>query len=355
MSNFPTSLDNLSEVSPVGGLSLGAQNHSLLHREIHAVLNDLEAKVGIDGSAVTTSHDYKLSAITGTNRAVGRTEAATFTNKTIDADDNTIQDLALASLKTVLADASKFIVRDVNGAVTSSKAVPTGDVVGTTDGQIQVLPRLDRPYIGDFSNAGHSHTSSREGGLIGKDALATGAVTTRAVEYGAITTPLMAPILVTTAIDSTATTAEAIRATLSLPAQPVPTRVLLMGYCTAALGNGAPTQSWINRIRITDLSGTQIAGADNTKSAAGAVTETRVTHLSCVDTVPANTARDYVWTCNSSTSIANSGVFNMIAVADYTTALLPLMTWFNSFQTLGTLRRRDRRNIYPSFTTGRLT
>lgn len=35
-----------------------------------AHLNNVEAKVGIDGSAVTTSHDYKLSAVTGTAKAV---------------------------------------------------------------------------------------------------------------------------------------------------------------------------------------------------------------------------------------------------------------------------------------------
>lgn len=35
-----------------------------------AHVNNLEAKVGIDGSAVTTSHDYKLSAVTSSAKAV---------------------------------------------------------------------------------------------------------------------------------------------------------------------------------------------------------------------------------------------------------------------------------------------
>jgi len=35
-----------------------------------AHINNLEAKVGIDGSAVTTSHDYKLSAVTSSAKAV---------------------------------------------------------------------------------------------------------------------------------------------------------------------------------------------------------------------------------------------------------------------------------------------
>jgi hypothetical protein len=62
--------------------------------------------------------------------------AQTLTNKTIDGDSNTVQDLALSSLKTNLTDASKFLVRDASGIVVSNtKAVPTGDVVGTSDSQ----------------------------------------------------------------------------------------------------------------------------------------------------------------------------------------------------------------------------
>lgn len=40
-----------------------------------AHINNLEAKVGIDGSAVTTSHDYKLSTITSSAKAVSTTGA----------------------------------------------------------------------------------------------------------------------------------------------------------------------------------------------------------------------------------------------------------------------------------------
>ncbi len=61
--------------------------------------------------------------------------SATLTGKTIDGDDNTLQDIAITSLKTVAGDASKFIVRDGSGAVVSNKAVPTGTPVGTTDTQ----------------------------------------------------------------------------------------------------------------------------------------------------------------------------------------------------------------------------
>lgn len=48
-----------------------------------AHINNLEAKVGIDSSAVTTSHDYKLSNVTGSDKAVSLTGTETLTNKTL--------------------------------------------------------------------------------------------------------------------------------------------------------------------------------------------------------------------------------------------------------------------------------
>lgn len=44
----------------------------------------------------------------------------TLTSKTIDGDDNTLQDIAITALKTVLADANKAIVRDASGNVVSA-------------------------------------------------------------------------------------------------------------------------------------------------------------------------------------------------------------------------------------------
>lgn len=43
----------------------------------------LKTKVGVDGSAVTSSHDYKLGEITGSDKAVGKTATQTLTNKTL--------------------------------------------------------------------------------------------------------------------------------------------------------------------------------------------------------------------------------------------------------------------------------
>lgn len=59
---FPTSLNNYT-----GTETLSTAGHYEAH-------NALEAKVGADNSAVTTSHDYKLSGVTTGDKAVSRTD-----------------------------------------------------------------------------------------------------------------------------------------------------------------------------------------------------------------------------------------------------------------------------------------
>lgn len=134
--NFPTSLDALT--NPTSTDTVDTVSHADQHANANDAIEALEAKVGADGSAVTTSHDYKLSGVTSTDKAVslngtetltnktltspaisqidntgtltlptstdtlvGRNTTDTLTNKSIDGDDNTITDIdASSSLKT---------------------------------------------------------------------------------------------------------------------------------------------------------------------------------------------------------------------------------------------------------------
>ncbi|MEO0271677.1 MAG: hypothetical protein ABIM30_01135 [candidate division WOR-3 bacterium] len=66
----------------------------------------------------------------------------TITNKTIDGDDNTLQDISLSSLKTIAADADKVIRRDSSGAVISGNTLPNSSPIVTTDAT-QVLTNKD--------------------------------------------------------------------------------------------------------------------------------------------------------------------------------------------------------------------
>jgi hypothetical protein len=72
MINFPTSLDTLSNPTSTDLLENAnpALDHDVQHSDANDAIEALEAKVGINGSAVTTSHDYKLSAVTGSAKAL---------------------------------------------------------------------------------------------------------------------------------------------------------------------------------------------------------------------------------------------------------------------------------------------
>lgn len=58
--NFPTSLDNLT--NPTSGSALNSPDHAGQHADANDAIEALEAKVGVNGSAVTTSLDYKVTA-----------------------------------------------------------------------------------------------------------------------------------------------------------------------------------------------------------------------------------------------------------------------------------------------------
>lgn len=79
--NFPTSLDALN--NPTSYDTLASVPHATQHSDANDAIEALEAKVGINSSAVTTSHDYKLGEVTGSDKAVGKTATQTLTNKTL--------------------------------------------------------------------------------------------------------------------------------------------------------------------------------------------------------------------------------------------------------------------------------
>lgn len=133
----------VSDIQTLTNKTIDGDNNTvqdLALSSLKTVLADANKTLTRDGSGavVSTAITYPSGTIVGT------TDNQTLTNKTIDGDNNTVQDLALASLKTVLADASKFLVRDASGIVVSNtKAVPSGDVVGTSDAQVLTNKDID--------------------------------------------------------------------------------------------------------------------------------------------------------------------------------------------------------------------
>jgi len=100
--------------------------------------------VSIDEHNIDTTD---VHGIADTSILVTTTGSQTLTNKTIDGDDNTVQDLPLTALKTVGGDASKFLARDGSGVPVSVNTVPAGTVVGTTDTQTLTNKTLTSPTL----------------------------------------------------------------------------------------------------------------------------------------------------------------------------------------------------------------
>ena len=59
--NFPTSLDTLT--NPTSSDSLSSPSHSAQHANVNDAVEALQAKVGADSSAVTSSLDYKVAQL----------------------------------------------------------------------------------------------------------------------------------------------------------------------------------------------------------------------------------------------------------------------------------------------------
>jgi hypothetical protein len=111
---------------------------------------------------------------------VDESTAQTLTNKSMDGDLNTFTDISLPSLKTVLGDANKFIVRNALGQVISLKTVPAGEVVGTTDSQVLTNKTIDADQntITNIENA-----DIKAGAAIDASKLADGSVSNTELQY----------------------------------------------------------------------------------------------------------------------------------------------------------------------------
>jgi len=83
-SEFPTSIDTLPDKTDGVDYPQAAEVNLL-----NDAVEKLEAKVGADSSAVETSHDYKLSGVTGSDVAVSKAGTETLTNKTLNSSTNT--------------------------------------------------------------------------------------------------------------------------------------------------------------------------------------------------------------------------------------------------------------------------
>lgn len=120
---FPTSLDTFT--NPTATDQVAVVDHAGQHSNANDAIEALEAKVGANGSAVTTSHDYKLSGVIGTDKAVSKTGTETLTNKTL-----TSPTITGATITTSTIPESNVTFTDIT----------TGDVSTTKHGFVPKAP-----------------------------------------------------------------------------------------------------------------------------------------------------------------------------------------------------------------------
>lgn len=97
---------------------------------------DIKAAAAINATKIGNGDvdNTELSLLNGlTGAIVTDSSTTTLTNKTIDGDNNTVQDLAITSLKTVLGDANKVLRRDASGVPQSGNVLPNTSELVTLD------------------------------------------------------------------------------------------------------------------------------------------------------------------------------------------------------------------------------
>lgn len=138
--NFPTSLDSLT--NPTATDTLDSPPHDTQHADANDAIEAIQAKVGVDGSAVTTSHEYRINSIEelNTNAQVGTTYTLALT------DDGKIVEMNNASANTLTVPPNSSVAFPVGsqilvlqtGAGQTTVAAGAGVTVNSKDGNLKL-------------------------------------------------------------------------------------------------------------------------------------------------------------------------------------------------------------------------
>ena len=144
---YPTTLDNFTD--PSAGDNLNSPSHAGLHTSVNSAVEAVQAKLGIDSSSVTTSHDYKLSGVTGSDKAASKAGTETLINKTLTSP----------VINTSISGTA--ILDDDTMATASATTVPTSestkayvDSLVRVDGWTSFIPSWTNLTVGNGTNSG---------------------------------------------------------------------------------------------------------------------------------------------------------------------------------------------------------
>lgn len=213
--NFPTTLDDATSLPVEASGTALSVNHVTAHQNLQDAVEAIEAKLGVNGSAVTTSHDYKLSGVTGTDKAVSKTGTETLTNKTLTSPTVTGATITTSTVNGVTlqtaGSATDFLgadgsyhagstsnastsVKGVVEAATSSE-VTAGTATGGTGAVLVVTPDALAASTPVFNG---SALTNLPGQLIGLSATDSSSVTNTVAETTVATISIPANTIGTT-------------------------------------------------------------------------------------------------------------------------------------------------------------
>ena len=122
---YPTSLDNLLRPDASQNMDTAGYSGPEIIDAISDGIEALEAKVGVNGSSVTSSHDYKLSGVTGIDKAVSLTGTETLSNKTL-----TSPTISAPSISNGTASGLALTGGSLTGATITGPTISSGTASG---------------------------------------------------------------------------------------------------------------------------------------------------------------------------------------------------------------------------------
>ena len=170
--SFPTGLDALT--NPVSTDTLASPSHADQHANVNDAVEALEAKVGVDGSAVTSSLDYRVRNIDATTAIVSGSSSGDLVRITQTGSGNAlvVEDSANPDSTPLVVDASgNVVIGQVSTSITSTGVVPKLQVVGLNNNHASSM-------IYNFANDGTTSNltfAKSRGGSLGTQGAAVNA------------------------------------------------------------------------------------------------------------------------------------------------------------------------------------
>jgi hypothetical protein len=139
--NYPTSLDNFTNPQPSDTLDSVAAPHATQHSDLNDAVEALQAKVGADSSAVTTSHDYKIAQI--------------------ESDISTAQS-DISTLQSDVTDPSKLVVPRIHLKKTSNQNITSGSTIYVT---WETQEKIDTSHFSHSTSSSADNITFLQSGL----------------------------------------------------------------------------------------------------------------------------------------------------------------------------------------------